>query len=477
MSTSSRTVVCVDIGSSSIKAALIQADGQVLSSSSILLPCRVQGNRCEMDTKELWNSFALAVQELTRFGVDLHAIDGFAVTSQMAGLILLGADYDPLGPAILGVDLRGADYTAKLDEMLGSSIIHERTGCPLSGIYPTGKLLSLATEEPDRVRTARYMGGIKEYVLWKLTGTWITDPASASVTQLYDQIAHNWWSEMITAIGIEHLSLPTIANPDTLSGSLLVDPAFELGIVPGIPVTVGTGDGPAANCSTGVIAPGDLCISFGTTTVIRYVTEHLQPILDSTYFRQHFCDKWFIAGLRMEGTGRIIASLLADAPLEKVSVQWPTPIDDNREPIYFNPFAISEEERFIGDTSVVSREEKLEAVLEGILFSLFNAMEPVWSDQRFHTIRPIGGGRSNRRWMKQIADFMQIPVVLTSGGDSTLGAAMLLYKAIGVYASLQEAAAMMVHIENVLEPATILPDYIRNRYNVYRTVMKGGRPS
>lgn len=214
---------------------------------------------------------------------------------------------------------------------------------------------------------AHYIGGIKEYLLWRLTGNWMTDPASASTTQLYDQQSHAWWPDMLSAVGIVSEQLPQVCDPVCSAGALLQEAICELGVSAMIPIVVGTGDGPAANLSSGSVTGQQLCISLGTTAVTRFWAKGTESYTgEDHYFRQHFGWDMYLQGIRLEGAGQRISELLPIQSLPDSKTGDPTQPSDHAL--------------------------QLQEVLDSILFTLYALMEPLVTQGRFEEIRPIGGG-------------------------------------------------------------------------------------
>ncbi|TBL75619.1 xylulokinase [Paenibacillus thalictri] len=461
-----KPMLAVDIGSTNIKAALIDKQGKLLASGRAPFPAISSEGRCEADADELWRSFIAAVSQLHAKAGSLADIGSVAITSQMAGLVLLDEMWHAVGPVIPGVDQRGSVYVPELMRRMAGHPVHAVTGCPPLGIYPAPKLLCLAAEQPALLQKARYIGGIKEWMLLKLTGGWITDPASASCTQLFDQRQRGWWPEMIAAAGIGHLILPEVRNPDERAGILLPQAADVLQLPAELPVYVGTGDGPAANLATGAVEPGSLCISLGTTAVVRYMTEHIDMTMENKrHFRQWFGWHWYMQGFRLEGAGRDIEAFLPQAEASSHADAFP---------ICYNPHAADHHRRFIGDWAGADANSRLQAVLDGILFALYEEMKPALSKGTFREIRPVGGGAGNLHWMKELAGLFGLPVILTESGDSALGAAMIAMKQAGGAAAWSEAAQAMVHVKTVIQA---LPEFSRTmqaKYETYRLILKRG---
>lgn len=425
-------LLSVDIGSSAIKSSLIRMDGQIVLTSRVDLPVSVKGDLAEIDLLDLWKVTVRSVHQLRLENGEIARIEGIGITSQMAGMVFLDRNNQPLTHMVLGIDRRGERFVSDMAAMIGKKEVYRRTGCPLSPIYPAAKLLWFQNNRPDVIPKIWRIAGIKESIIWKLTGHWVTDPATASSTQFYDQTEADWWTDLLALLGMKREMLPSIKNPDEVAGGLLAEAAGELQLASGIPVSVGTGDGPAANLSTGSVNGQQLCISLGTTAVTRFFTdERFDPELKTRFFRQHFARNLYLQGYRMDGAGETIKQILSE------NVESHGRLDNNN---------------------------RLNDVLERISFELYDAMQPILAKHLFREIRPVGGGSVNHQWMQDIADLFQLPVVITNAKDSALGAAILAAKATALYPTLSEAVSKMVQISEVLEPDSENGQKIRRRY-------------
>lgn len=417
-------MLAVDIGSSSIKSSLFDVGGHLLRKSKVPLPVSQTNGQIELELSGLWEAFKTSVSTVIRSehsNAEPTPICGIGITTQMTGFILLDQAYRPLRNAILGVDQRGQAYLTKLASLVDGENIKAITGCPLKGIYPASKMLWVAEHEPENINLTGHLGGVKEYMLWKLTGQWITDAASASTTQLYHQRNKDWWIPFVEQLGISRLGLPIIKNPDDIAGYVTPAAALELCLSGEIIVSVGTGDGPAANLATGSVSEDKLCISLGTTAVTRYmVVGDGEVPVEEDMFQQHFSGDLYFRGFRMEGAGSAIEHAVGDA--------------------------------------------ELQVILDRILFSLYDRMKPLLQRQAFTEIRPIGGGVVNERWMQDIADLFQLPVVISESTDSTLGAAMLTAVSMGYYHSLQDAGEKMVRIKQKIDPISWRRNELQQQY-------------
>jgi sugar (pentulose or hexulose) kinase len=282
------SVCTVDVGSTFIKVAVYDAELRLLASARADFPAVREGGCAEADPDAMWRAFAGAVREAATAA--RVVVSTLVLSAQMAGLALLDHDGRPLGPVILSVDRRGEPVEPD-----------PRTGCPPGAIYPAGKLAWLVRHDPARLAAARFVGGVKEYLLHRLARVWVTDPSSASTTGLYDVTAGRWFTDPPYA---EPTQLPQVVPPHSRVGEVSPAAAGECGLAAGTAVFAGVGDGPAANLASGAVGGARLCLSVGTTLVARLLVRgRALPESDLPYFVQHVDSDWYCLGMRLDPDG------------------------------------------------------------------------------------------------------------------------------------------------------------------------------
>lgn len=279
-------ICAVDVGSTFIKATLRCGVDNIVTRASIPSP----KNAIDDDPSghdALWSAFTTVVREVCAKQKPTALI----VSSQMAGLSMIDDHGRPIGALIPGVDMRfPSQHTVDVSA----------SGCGDSRVSTVSKLLWFAETHPDFNVSKARIGGIKEFLLQRLTGRWATDPASASSTGFYSIAEQNWSAETLKMTGISASQLPDMEEMGSVVGSVLASAAEDCEIRVGTPVLCGLGDGPAANISSGAVGPKILCLSRGTTVVARILWSGEIPHLGSLpYFLQHVHQTWKCVGVRL----------------------------------------------------------------------------------------------------------------------------------------------------------------------------------
>lgn len=268
----------IDIGTSTSKGVLVDAAGRVLARAS-----RAHGTATphpgwvEHDADAVWwADFRALARELAP--VAAGRLAGLTVSG--IGPCLLPGDGAgrPLRPAILyGVDTRAGTEIAELTEELGAGEILRRGGTPLSSQAVGPKIRWLARHEPDIYERTEMLLMASSYLVHRLTGRYVLDHHSASQCDpMYDQNELAWATDWAARVA-PGLTLPELAWPTEVVGTVTAGAARETGLPQGLPVTAGTVDAWAEATSVGVREPGDVMVMYGTTMFLIQVLESPTP--------------------------------------------------------------------------------------------------------------------------------------------------------------------------------------------------------
>ncbi len=276
-------VMGIDIGTSSSKGVLTDADGRILATAVRTHSVdRPHPGWVEMHAEQWWQEFV----ELARELVATTDIDVAAVGVSGMGPCVLVTDESgsPLRPAILyGVDTRATAQIERLTaELGGSDAIRSRCGSSLSTQAVGPKLAWIAENEPTVFARARRLFMPSSWLAWKLTGSYLLDQHSASqCTPLYDSVAQAWYEPWASAIAPD-LEWPRLVWPGDVAGSVTVEAAAETGLRVGIPVIGGTIDAWSEAVSVGAQRVGDLMLMYGTTMFL--IDTVAEPVTSPTFW-------------------------------------------------------------------------------------------------------------------------------------------------------------------------------------------------
>lgn len=270
-------VAGVDSSTQSCTVGLYDVDsGRLLASGQAPHPPTVPPVS-EQDPADWWNAFAAALQQACHDSeVSPREIAGISFAAQYSGLVVLDDHDRVLHPAKLWNDTTSAADAAQLVANLDASVWIDEIGCEPTAAQTVAKIAALQREEPsDYTRALRFCSPA-DWLTMQLTGAFVTDPANASGTGLFNLASRQWSPRLLAAVDAMRdwgSSLPRILAPGEAAGFANTTAAAALGLSPQTMVAAGTGDQAAAALALG-IEVGDVVVSLGTSgTVYGYATD------------------------------------------------------------------------------------------------------------------------------------------------------------------------------------------------------------
>jgi xylulokinase len=368
----------------------------------------------------------------------LAAVQAIGLSGQMHSPVLLGNDGRPLLPALLWNDGRGREEARALAARLPE--LATITGVvPMAGLS-AAKLLWIAEHRPATFAGIRHVLLPKDYVRLWLTGDIASDMSDAAGTQLLDEAKRRWWEPAVNAVGLDLTQLPPLKEGNETAGRLRPSLAAELGLPKGVLVATGGGDAGTGAVGIGCVDHGDGFVSLGTSAVFVVVSERYAPKPETMLHNFAHClpARWYQMAGMLNGASAVRWALdmlgrtdIATAMAE-VEAHY-----DGPSPLLFLPYLTGERTphnnpdargAFFGLTAGTSRADILQAVMEGVAFSLADAracLIAAGSDCPAPAF--IGGGSRNRLWGQIIADVTGLELSVLDGADTApaIGAALL----------------------------------------------------
>lgn len=448
----------VDIGTASSKGVLVDRRGTIVARASRAHDTATpHPGWFEHDADGVWWADFLALTRELVGAAGNDRIAGLAVSG--IGPVLLPADGDgrPLRPAILyGVDTRATVEIEELTTELGAEEILRRGGTPLSSQAVGPKLRWLARHEPSVFERTELLLMASSYLVHRLTGRYVLDHHSASQCDpMYDQRKFDWahdWARVVAP----GLTLPALAWPTEVVGTVTAEAARETGMPEGLPVTAGTVDAWAEATSVGVRSPGDVMVMYGTTMFLVQVIAAPRPDPALWTTSGVYPGTWSLAaGMATSGAitdwlrklvGADFATLVAEAadvpPGSRGLLLLPY-FAGERTPI-FDPEARGV---IAGLTLDHGRAELYRAALEGIAYGVRHNLEVMrGSGGEAKRLVAVGGGTQGGLWTRIVSDVTGTAQVMpreTIG--ACLGDAMLAATAQGVDVSDWNPPDHVVH--------------------------------
>jgi gluconokinase len=341
----------------------------------------------------------------------------------------------------------------------------------------------------------RWWVGLKDYVLWRLTGQLVTELSSASGTGLLDLATRSWSPAALELAGISADRLPPVL-PTTAALGLSADVAAQVGLPAGTPVVLGAGDGPLGNLGTGAGTPGVAGLSLGTGGAVRMVVREPPADPDAALFCYALTDDvWVVGGAVSNGgivvrwAGNALAPDLRGVPggptgdeqLLDLAARVPAGSDG----LVMLPYLLSERAplwdpdlpgAYLGLRREHTRGHLVRAAVEGVCLQLSTIMDRIDRIEPVTSVRVTGGVFRSSLWRDVLAAVLDRPLLSVGDAEgSALGAAALGLHALGRSPRLEDAVALLVPpeavvTEHVQADASLVTVYVRARTAVPRLV-------
>ena len=486
------TFLGIDLGTSGSKALLLSGDGTVQAHATRTYDTHLpQPSWTEQDPSDWWTATRRAVRDvLQREDADPATIEGIGLTGQMHGLVALDAHGDVLRPAILWNDQRTSAACDRIHDRLGRAQVVAHTGNPVLPGFTAPKLLWMREHEPDLYDRIEQILLPKDYIRYRLTGTYATDVSDASGTALFDVEARAWSDAMVEALDVPASWLPPATESPVVSARLRDDVAADLGLPDGCPVVGGAGDQAAGAVGAAAVEDGVVAITMGTSGVVFATSEAYRADPEG---RLHaFCHAvpgtWHLMGVMLSAAGslrwyRDVVAGETDAadPLSyDALVAEAASVAPGADGLLFLPYLSGERTphadpnakgSFAGLHLGHERRHLTRAVLEGVAFGLRDSMRLIDAlGLAADTVRVSGGGAQSPLWRQILADVLDVPLVHTTvPHGAAVGAALLAGVGAGAYPSVPDAAQTVYREAGRTTPTDAVPRYDA-AYDVFRTL-------
>ena len=479
-------VIGVDCGTSGTKTVLFDEKGTVISSVTIEYPMyQPKNGYAEQDPADWANAMINTIKAvMTKSGVNKDDVAGVGISGQMHGLVALDAEDNVIRPAILWNDGRTGEETDYLNNVIGKDKLSQYTANIAFAGFTAPKILWMKKNEPEKFAKVVKIMLPKDYLAYRLSGSFCTDVSDASGMLLLDVKNRCWSKEMLEICGVKEEQLPKVYESWEVVGTLKPEVAKELGFSENVKVIAGAGDNAAAAVGTGTVGDGQCNISLGTSGTVFIssknfgVDEHnaLHSFChaDGSYhlmgcmLSAASCNKWWA-----EEILRTKDFAAEQAPIQKLG--------ENH--VFFLPYLMGERSPhndpdargvFFGMSMDTSRADMTQAVLEGVAFALRDSLEVAKSlGIKIERTKICGGGAKSPLWKQIIANVMNIKVdVLEVEEGPSLGGAMLAAVGCGVYPDVETAGKKLAKVVDTVEPTPELAAKYEERYQKFKPLFK-----
>lgn len=475
----------LDIGTGGTRAVLVNSQGKLVASASREHAAfrSPQPGWAEQDPEDWWGAAQQAIRDVVSIsGTQFNAV---GLTGQMHGAVMLDAEGEVLRPSLIWCDQRTDAECEWLHKEIGRERLIELTANPALPNFTLTKLLWVRKHEPEIFARIAHVLCPKDYVRYRLTGSYAMDVQEASGTLLLDVAHRRWSSEVARVAGIPESWLPRLYESPEICAHISESAAAATDLTVGTPVAAGAGDQGAGAVGMGILEPGSVSATIGTSGVVFAATA--APTRDPLGRLHTFCHavpgRWHVmgvtqaAGLSLRWLRDIIAPGADYDTLTAAAAKVPAGSDG----LLWTPYLLGERTphldsqaraAFVGLTANHTRGHLVRAVLEGVAYSLKDTFT-LFAELGIPVkgVRLGGGGARGPLWREiQAAVYDYKSDLLVAEEGAAFGAALLAGVGAEGWPNLEAACAASIEVAQQITPDETTVQRYAEGYKEYRKV-------
>lgn len=457
----SKYILAHDLGTSGNKATLFDTEGNLIKSTVFSYELITGANNVAEQRADDWWRAVCETSKVLVSQIDRKDIVAVSFSGQMMGCLCVDAAGTPLHNALIWADMRSTQQAEYIRHNMDAQQYYSITGHRISASDSITKLMWIRDNLPDVYRSTYKMLNAKDYIIYKLTGRFVTEPSDASSTCLLDLNTLEWSDDIIRMSKLDKDKLPDILRSVDIAGGVTKEAAAYTGLMEGTPVVCGGGDGCCAAVGTGVVKEGVANCCLGTSSWISLASK--KPVCDkdmAVFNFAHIVPGYIMpCGTMQTGGGALswaVSTLYGNVegypPMDKNDIYRCVGKEVTASPLgaknlLFLPYLIGERSprwndkakgSFVGLTLNHNRGDMLRAVMEGVGYNLdiiLSTFKNAGNDIRELTM--VGGGARNKIWQQILCDIFNTPVNVPNYLEeaTSMGAAITAGVGVGVFDS------------------------------------------
>lgn len=441
----------IDVGTTSLKAAAFDENANCVKAVTKDYTLEVKSDFVEFPADSYWDLLSAAVEEITAE----YEISALSIDTQCETLIVTDENGAPLDKAIVWLDNRATKEADEIRAHFGEQKVYEITGQPeIAATWPAAKLLWLRHEKPEIFGKIKKVFLLEDYLLYKMTGQFVTEETLQSSTIYFDIQKRIWWKEMLDFIGISEECFPKVLRSGVVIGEYR-----------GMQVVTGAIDQIAGAIGAGIVKKGIISEMTGTTMVVFAPSDEMPAYKPDSKIPCHlnfdgkYCLlmwtptagialKWFKNNFCENFSFRELDEIAKAVPAGSAGLTFLPYLCGATMPKY-NPDARGV---FYGLTMEHGRGHAVRSILEAVACMLKSNLDYIGAE--YGEVRTMGGGAQSPLWCQIKADMTgKTFVTLKNDETACLGSAILAGVATGVFSSVEEACETLVQTNKVYTPS------------------------
>ncbi len=427
----------IDYGTTSVKATLFDEKLNEIGHVSEDYTLKTIGDTVEFRAESYWEILERVLKNL---GAKAK-IDALAIDTQCETLILADENGVPVRDAIVWLDNRATEEAEIINAHFGRKKVYEITGQPeITATWPACKLLWVKRNEPDVWAKTKKVFLLEDYLLYKLTGKFVTEKTLQSSTIYFDIKKSVYWDEMLDFIGMDKEQLPE-----------LLDSGKYVGDYEDIKVVTSAIDQIAGAIGAGVVEKGIVSEMTGTTMAIYVPTDNVPAFDKDSFVPCHYSFDGSYCLLSWSPTAGMALKWFRDAFLKDIPFneldEMAEKVPVGSDGVVFLPYLCGStmpkynpdaRGSFTGLTPEHTSGHFVRSIMEAVACMLKANLDYLGAE--VEEIRIMGGGAKSPLWCSMKADMTgKRLVTLKYKETACLGSAILAGVGTGLFGSVKEA--------------------------------------
>jgi len=479
----------LDIGTSAVKALLMDQKGQIVAENSEGYPLATpQSGWAEQNPEDWWQASQKVIKDLiSENKIDNSKIEAISFSGQMHSSVFLDKNMEVIRPAILWSDTRTSAECEEIYERVGGvKELAKLVSNPALEGFTAPKILWLRNNEPENFKKLEKVLLPKDYIRYKLSGELGMDLSDAAGTLLCDVKAEDWSAEMMKKLDLEQSIMPPVLKSIDIVGSVTAEAAAKTGLSSSTKVVGGGADNACGAVGSGIIKAGRVMASLGSSGVVVAQTD--QAVADPEgrihLFNHAVPDSYYMMGV-MLSAGMSFKWMKEEMFNDELDFEQlnkeAAAVEAGSEDLIFLPYLYGERTPhadadargvFFGISGKHKRGHFIRSVMEGVSFGLRDSLELI-KDRgvEIDEIRLIGGGAKSELWQQITADiFGETISLINIEQGPAFGAAIIAGVGAGVFSDFEAIVEELVDVVKTVEPVAENVEKYNHNYEIYQNL-------
>ena len=479
----------LDIGTSAVKALLMDQNGEIVAENSEGYPLTTpQSGWAEQNPEDWWQASQKVIKDLiVENEIDSSKIEALSFSGQMHSSVFLDENMEVIRPAILWSDTRTSAECEEIYERVGGikELANLVSNPALEG-FTAPKILWLRNNEPENFEKLEKVLLPKDYIRYKLSGELGMDLSDAAGTLLCDVKAEDWSADVMEKLDLKPSIMPPVLKSVDIVGPVTAEAAEKTGLATSTKIVAGGADNACGSVGSGIIKSGRVMASLGSSGVVVAQTDQAEADPEGRIhlFNHAVPGSYYMMGVVLSAgmsfkwlKEEMFNDELDFETLNKEAAAVPA----GSEGLTFLPYLYGERTPhadadargvFFGISGKHKRGHFIRSVMEGVSFALRDSLELIKArGVEVNEIRLIGGGAKSELWQQITADiFGETISLLNIEQGPAFGAAIIAGVGAGVFSDFESIVEELVDVVKTVDPIAENVEKYNKNYEIYQNL-------